>query len=243
MPESAIQVVNEALQFFGQMRELHLARWTDLDKSTSLAADAVVDFHRRLIRALLPSGGVDLLRVGNATQPVGFLYNFVSRGEVLFSQSGLAYETDGKLKPGLVCHALAIDHAARAGHRWYDFLAGQSRYKQSLATDARALVWARIQKPRLRFALEDLARSVRNHVRARRAMAPHREGTFLPPPRFCQPLPGDAGMLTQPCEAFRQRKGVSRAANGAPGADRDSVRRLGSSPEKAGRCRRLDRCR
>ena len=67
---------------------------------------------------------VDLLRVRAGDTTVGCLYNFVSRGDVSFYQSGLAYETDGKLKPGLVCHALAIDHAARAGHRWYDFLAG-----------------------------------------------------------------------------------------------------------------------
>jgi hypothetical protein len=70
--------------------------------------------------------------------------------------------------------------------RWYDFLAGGSRYKQSLATDARQLVWFRIQKPRLRFALEDLARAVRDRVRARRAAQAAAAG----PAEAVEPAPG-----------------------------------------------------
>lgn len=162
--------LDQARSMFDELVALHRHAWRDRGESGAFLP-FVHDFHRRLIERRFTAGEIQLLRVRAGDTTVGCLYNFVSRGEVLFYQSGLAYETDGKLKPGLVCHALAIEHAARAGHRWYDFLAGQSRYKQSLATDARALVWARIQKPRLRFALEDLARSVRDHVRARRAAA------------------------------------------------------------------------
>ncbi|HEY6178199.1 MAG TPA: GNAT family N-acetyltransferase, partial [Kofleriaceae bacterium] len=128
-------------------------------------------FHQRLIEQRFASGEIQLVRIRAGDATIGCLYNFVWLGEVAFYQSGLAYETDSKLKPGLVCHALAIDHAARAGHRCYDFLGGDSRYKQSLATDARELVWLRLQKPRLRFALEDAARTLRDRVRARRAAA------------------------------------------------------------------------
>ena len=155
---------------FDELVALHRQAWRDRGEAGAFLP-FVHDFHRRLIERRFAAGEIQLLRVRAGDTTVGCLYNFVSRGDVSFYQSGLAYETDGKLKPGLVCHALAIDHAARAGHRWYEFLAGQSRYKQSLAPDARALVWARIQKPRLRFALEDLARSVRDQVRARRAAA------------------------------------------------------------------------
>lgn len=158
----------QAAAVFDELVDLHRRAWRDRGEAGAFIP-FVYDFHRRLIERRFTAGEIQLLRIRAGDTTVGCLYNFVSRGEVLFYQSGLAYETDGKLKPGLVCHALAVDHAARAGHRWYDFLAGQSRYKQSLATDARALVWARIQQPRLRFALEDLARQVRDHVRARRA--------------------------------------------------------------------------
>lgn len=161
---------DQARSVFDELVALHRQAWRDRGEAGAFVP-FVHGFHRRLIERRFAAGEIQLLRVRAGDTTVGCLYNFVSRGDVSFYQSGLAYETDSKLKPGLVCHALAIDHAARAGHRWYDFLAGPSRYKQSLATDARALVWARIQKPRLRFALEDLARSLRDHVRARRAAA------------------------------------------------------------------------
>jgi len=160
----------QAAAVFDELVDLHRRAWRDRGEAGAFLP-FVHEFHRRLIERRFAAGEIQLLRVRAGDTTVGCLYNFVWRGDVLFYQSGLAYETDGKLKPGLVCHALAVEHAARAGHRWYDFLAGQSRYKQSLATDARALVWVRIQKPRLRFALEDLARRVRDHVRARRARA------------------------------------------------------------------------
>jgi len=47
-------------------------------------------------------------------------------------QTGLVLETDARLKPGLVCHALAIEHARAAGADTYDFLAGAQRYKTTL---------------------------------------------------------------------------------------------------------------
>jgi CelD/BcsL family acetyltransferase involved in cellulose biosynthesis len=162
--------LDQARSVFDELVALHRHAWRDRGESGAFLP-FVHDFHRRLIERRFTAGEIQLLRVRAGDTTVGCLYNFVSRGDVLFYQSGLAYETDGKLKPGLVCHALAIDHAARAGHRWYDFLAGQSRYKQSLATDARELVWLRLQKPRLRFALEDAARTLRDRVRARRAAA------------------------------------------------------------------------
>ena len=82
----------------------------------------------------------------------------MSHGRVLFYQSGFAAFDDPRIKPGYVCHAAAIEHAAAAGHAIYDFLGGDGRYKQSLATDETQLAWVRVQRPRLRFAIEDRLR-------------------------------------------------------------------------------------
>ena len=140
--------LDEAMRFFDQMRELHLARWTDLDRSTSLAADAVVDFHRRVIRALMPGGGVDLLRVGNAERPVGFLYNFVVRDKVSMFQSGFDYEPSSKRSPGLLTHALAIEYYRQRGLREYDFLCGDAQYKRTLCNGVRELMWTTVYRDR-----------------------------------------------------------------------------------------------
>ena len=55
----------------------------------------------------------------------GYLYNFVHRGWVAAYQSGFDFGDDAdRLRPGLVSHALAIEHYRRAGVRVYDFLGG-----------------------------------------------------------------------------------------------------------------------
>lgn len=158
----------QAVAMFDELVALHRRAWQARGEAGAFLP-FVHAFHRRLIERRFDSGEVQLLRIRAGDATIGCLYNFVWLGEVAFYQSGLAYEADGKLKPGLVCHALAIEHNAKAGHRWYDFLAGDARYKHSLATDARALVWLRFQRPRLRFAIEDAARSLRNRVRAAKA--------------------------------------------------------------------------
>jgi hypothetical protein len=50
------------------------------------------------------------------------------------------------LKPGLTCHAALIDYLSVRGLEVYDFLAGGSDYKQSLATASNQLTWAYVYK-------------------------------------------------------------------------------------------------
>jgi CelD/BcsL family acetyltransferase involved in cellulose biosynthesis len=154
----------QAVAIFDELIVLHRRAWAERGQAGAFLP-FVHAFHKRLIERRFDSGEIQLMRIRAGDATVGCLYNLVSRDTVAFYQSGLAFETDAKLKPGLVCHALAVAHDAAAGHRWYDFLGGGSRYKQSLSTDARNLVWLRLQKPRLRFSLEDAAHAVRKRVR------------------------------------------------------------------------------
>ena len=154
----------QALAIFDELVALHRRAWAERGQGGAFVP-FVHAFHKRLIERRFDSGEIQLMRIRAGDATVGCLYNLVSRDTVAFYQSGLAFEADAKLKPGLVCHALAVAHDAAAGHRWYDFLGGGSRYKQSLSTDARNLVWLRLQKPRLRFTLEDAAHAVRQRVR------------------------------------------------------------------------------
>lgn len=156
--------LDEALHFFDQLRELHLARWTDLDKSTSLAAAAVVDFHRRVICTLFDSGSVDLLRVGSAERPVGFLYNFVVHGKVSMFQSGFDYEPTSKRSPGLLTHALAIEHYRQRGLREYDFLSGDAQYKRTLCNGVRELLWTTVYRDRPWIRMLLAARRLRERM-------------------------------------------------------------------------------
>lgn len=145
----------QALQYFHELTQLSNARWRSKSVTGSFSSPAVLDFHRRLLARLWPLGGIDLLRVRAGDEALGYLYNFTDRGKVYFFQSGFAYAADAKLKPGLLTHFLAIDHYAGRGFREYDFLAGDARYKRSLAKQHRDLFWTVVyrDRPSMRFLL------------------------------------------------------------------------------------------
>ena len=132
-------------------------------------------FHRALITDLFAAEQVQLLRICAGGRPIGYLYNLVQGGRVHNYQSGFAYGPDARLKPGLVSHALAVEHNLARGASCYDFMAGDSRYKRSLATGTDHLVWLVVQRSRLKFRLEHALRAMRNCARrncARGALAP-----------------------------------------------------------------------
>ena len=123
------------------------------------------DFHRTLIRDRFAAGEIQLLRVAAGGAPIGYLYNFVHDGHVYAYQSGFRYDDDPKLKPGLVTHAMAIEHNLRAGARVYDFMAGEGQHKASLGTGSSELFWLVLQRDRLRFRVEDGLRKVKQRMR------------------------------------------------------------------------------
>jgi CelD/BcsL family acetyltransferase involved in cellulose biosynthesis len=147
-----------ALAIYDELVALHGAAWRARGLPGAFADPWFDSFHRRLIASRHASGELELSRVTVAGRTLGGLYNLVSNGRVLSYQSGFDYGDDPHAKPGYLCHALAIEAAARAGHAKYDFLGGEARYKHDLATDETRLVWARLQRQLLRFAVEDRLR-------------------------------------------------------------------------------------
>jgi CelD/BcsL family acetyltransferase involved in cellulose biosynthesis len=119
-------------------------------------------FHEQLIRNRFEYHEIQLLRIKSGGNTLGCLYNFVYKDNVSFYQSGMNYDLDKRLKPGLVAHAEAIRHNAAAGRQTYDFLGGGSRYKMSLATHHNRLIWLRLQKPLLRFRIENTLKTCKH---------------------------------------------------------------------------------
>ncbi len=155
----------QTLEFFEQMRALHLQRWSGRDKPTSLAADVVVGFHRRLIAALHAHGGIEMIRVGTAGRAIGFLYNFIEGGKVFVFQTGFAYEASSKWSPGLLTHALAIEHYRARGLREYDLLSGDALYKRTLCNGERELLWTTVYRDRPWIRLLLAGRRLRDRFR------------------------------------------------------------------------------
>jgi CelD/BcsL family acetyltransferase involved in cellulose biosynthesis len=156
---------SEALALFDEMKALHQAAWTARGEPGAFANPFFERFHRRLIESATASGETQLARIASGDATVGVLYNFVFRGRVCNYQSGFAYEADNAIKPGLVSHEAAIAHYGAAGADAYDFLAGDSQYKQSLGTDSVELVWLAARKKRFKYAVEEALRAAKQRLR------------------------------------------------------------------------------
>ncbi len=133
----------QALAWFARLVQLHQLHWTGRQKPGAFAEPEVLDFHHCLISGGVPEGSVDVLGITAGGAEIGYLYNFCHGGRVLCYQSGLVAAQDARLKPGLVCHALAVEHYRAAGAATYDMLAGAARYKTTLAPEGGEILhWA-----------------------------------------------------------------------------------------------------
>ena len=158
-----------AFEIYGELVALHTASWRARSQPGAFADPWFDGFHRRLIERRFGHGEIELLRLRAGGKTIGCIYNLIANGHVLFYQSGLAQFDDPHSKPGYLCHAAAIEHAAAAGRAIYDLLGGDARYKASLSTDATRLVWLRVQRRLVRFAIEDRMRHWKRAYAAWRA--------------------------------------------------------------------------
>jgi len=158
------ETMNDALRIFEEMLKLHQYAWEARKIESAFASESVIHFHKALIQKRFNSGEIQLLRIQAGNFTVGCLYNFVNRGEVYFYQSGMNYEANRRLKPGLVSQVEAVKYNAMTGYRVYDFLGGIERYKASLATNENQLVWIRIQKKKIKFSIENKLRDLKRRL-------------------------------------------------------------------------------
>jgi len=170
------QSVEGVEAFLGRLEELHQAYWTARGRPGAFAYPMFSRLHLDLIRTAFAAGAIQLCRIAAGSTDIGYLYNLVWKGWVYAYQSGFHYERDNRLKPGLVSHCLAVEHALSCGHSVYDFMAGARQHKASLSTNQDHLYWIVIRRPtgvaRLRRQLELLrgrkrsgAASVKSHRR------------------------------------------------------------------------------
>ena len=139
---------DQAFQYFSELRRLHSMTWQSRGKPGAFATEAIVQFHLKLIEHGVDRNEVDVLKIQGPSGLAGYLYNFRFAGRVLAYQSGFDYEHGTERhKPGLSCHAAAIAWYINQGAYSYDFLAGESQYKLSLASAQSELHWLILAQP------------------------------------------------------------------------------------------------
>jgi len=145
----------QAMQFFDRLKKYHQRSWAARGEPGAFANTLFEDYHAQLIGRGFPCGEVQLLRIHAGEHDIGYLYNFVYRGRVLCYQSGFNYDLIQKNNhPGLAAHALAIQYYAESGLDIYDFLAGDARYKQQLASNSYSMTSVSIHRNSISLRLE-----------------------------------------------------------------------------------------
>ncbi|WP_210494702.1 GNAT family N-acetyltransferase [Patulibacter sp. SYSU D01012] len=146
---------------------LHQDAWRAAGRPGIFASAAFAGFHRELAPRLVKDGRATLVRVRCGDETIAALYGFRDGERLRAYQSGLRRFDDNRLRPGIVAHVLAMEEARRRGVAVYDHLAGDARYKRELSTATTETRSYALRRPRLRHALVDGARGVRDRRAAR----------------------------------------------------------------------------
>lgn len=160
----AARTRQEVAVYFAELKLHHQATWVRRGNAGSFASPYFEDFHRILIEKCLEREAVELIRVTAGKEFIGLLYNFVHRGHVYAYQTGLLYQNDQRLKPGLVSHYICLQRHLERGAIVYDFMAGDSRYKINLGIPGPDLTHHVFKRPTMMARAEGFLRNTKRKL-------------------------------------------------------------------------------
>lgn len=138
----------EAVTMLRQLAELHQTSWVDRGSPGVFGSQRFFGFHESLIHMAFSKNRILLFQVRTGAELVGALYCFLDRGWVRFYQSGFNYSLDEHASPGLFTLYLIIRYCLdQQDFMAFDFLAGDTQYKRSLATSSQSLRWVSVLRP------------------------------------------------------------------------------------------------
>lgn len=152
--------IAQAKSFFKNLEILHQQEWIKRGKSGAFAEPFFKTFHDKLISTRFEQGEIQLIRIFNDEEDVGYLYNFVFNNDILFYQSGFNYKADNKFRPGIVSHYLAITQCLEKGFNKYNFLVGKTQYKESLSTHSDILYSVVLSRKTVKSRIENTLRKI-----------------------------------------------------------------------------------
>jgi CelD/BcsL family acetyltransferase involved in cellulose biosynthesis len=141
---------------WARMETLHKASWEARGLPSVFQNQHFISFHQRLRDASPQCAHLFEVKAGDQT--IAVLYNLIHGARVMNYQSGFLYETDNRLAPGFVAHAIAAQHYSSARFNTYDLLAGDADYKQRLGKQETTLTSLVLERPTWRNRLRRLVR-------------------------------------------------------------------------------------
>ena len=157
------------------LADLHRRRWASAGGSEAFASPQYLAFHGAIIRSSFARGWLRLYCLEIEGEMAAMLYCYRFRNRVFLMQGGFDPAWSA-WKPGTVLLSYAIEQAIEEGNDVFDFLRGEHRYKDRLATGSRETVYVTA----LRRSLLCLAFALRpSYVPMRRNSLPARARRWL----------------------------------------------------------------
>lgn len=132
---------DEASTFLLELAYLHNFSWRQRKITGAFENKDFLNFHRSLIKETFHQKKTHLVKVKGEKEILGYFYLFDQNGIISYYQSGILYKADQRIKPGLLAHAILIQHFLENGKSFYDFMAGNLSYKESLGKKHEILYW------------------------------------------------------------------------------------------------------
>jgi CelD/BcsL family acetyltransferase involved in cellulose biosynthesis len=127
--------------------KLHQKRWQRAGEDHRFSTPQYTAFHRAAIKASLSRDRLRLYCLTFDDIPVAVYYFYRFRDRVFLFQAG--FDPDhADLKPGQVLLGYVIEHAIGEGMKVLDFLRGEHRYKDEIATGERETVYVTVFRRR-----------------------------------------------------------------------------------------------
>lgn len=157
VPQKSIDEKRKALR---EIAPRHKSQWQATAWGSGFDNPRFVAFHQHLVKS--PQSQILTLSLNN--KPLAYGYYFCFNKHVYFYLSAVEKHSDNRIKVGLVLHTLAMAYFATEGFHYYDFLAGDARYKRSLSDSQYSLYSHRIVKKNWRGYGEFLLRKVKQNI-------------------------------------------------------------------------------
>ncbi len=131
------------------LQALHGQRWNEQGSAGVFEAERFRNFHRTYLERALERDKVELLWLTVGERPVAAMYNINSGGCLYFYQSGRDVSVPDDLSIGFVMIFLVLQDAMARGLKEFDFLGGDTGYKQRFTAKTRPLVQLRVVRSKL----------------------------------------------------------------------------------------------
>jgi CelD/BcsL family acetyltransferase involved in cellulose biosynthesis len=157
--------------FYGELVELHQARWHQLGQAGCFAAERFKAFHRSLSQQLLEAGDIVLARLSRAGKPIAVIHGYISGPRFEYYLAGTALDEGDLKSPGIAAHLRLKMALIERGITEYDYLHGFARYKIQYATGSRDIFQMGFERTTARGVAHSLWRAGRGAAQEVRRVA------------------------------------------------------------------------